>query len=106
MSEPNNRRPIYGDSKRPTHTRLHKVPPSFVRMVSSHNGLWQCQRHNGIEGSRTDDPWRPLQNPTSFEHADAELTNADKEERAWFAEAQAAAQGNERRNRREDEAAA
>jgi hypothetical protein len=105
MSEPNNRQPIYGESKRSS-SRLYKVPPSFVRIASCPNGQWQCQRHNGTEGSRTCDPWRPLQNPTTFEHADAELTSADKEERKWFAEAQAAAQGDERRKRREDEAAA
>jgi hypothetical protein len=71
MSEPDNRSPIYGEKNRQ------------IRVVSFPYGQWQCQRHGDDKGSRTYDPWRPLQEPTTFENAFGKLTNPDQEEREW-----------------------
>jgi hypothetical protein len=47
-----------------------------LRLVSAHDGQWQCQRRIGATGNRERDPWVALHRATDLETAKRQFATA------------------------------
>lgn len=61
MTEPANRRPVYG--------RSNADGVRASRVVSVQNGLWQAQRRTSNPPSRERDPWESMGRPLPWAEA-------------------------------------